>query len=108
VMRGLRSDRAVVVVASGRNRVSEAKVAALVGEPLGRADAPFVREATGYVIGGVAPFGHATPVTLLLDADLQQFARLWAAGGTPHSVFSLSPVQLLQLTRSAWHDVRED
>ena len=108
VMRGMSSGRAVVVVASGRNRVSEAKVAARVGEPLGRADAAFVREATGYVIGGVAPFAHATPVTLLLDADLRQFERVWAAGGTPHSVFALSPAQLAQLTGADWQDVRED
>lgn len=107
VMRGLVSGRAVVVVASGSNRVSEAKVAALVGEALGRADAAFVRAATGYAIGGVAPFGHATPVTLLLDAELQQFDRVWAAGGTPHSVFSLSPAQLAQLTGAGWRDIRE-
>ena len=100
VFRGKDSGQAVVVVASGDNRVSEAKVAACVGEALGRADADFVRSATGYAIGGVAPIGHAQAVKLLLDEDLQRFARLWAAAGTPFSVFPLTPAQLQALTVS--------
>lgn len=107
VFRGRQSGQAVVVVASGDNRVSEAKVAALVGEPLGRADADFVREATGYVIGGVAPIGHAQPVKLLLDEDLQRFETVWAAGGTPFSVFPLTPGQLRGLTGAGWADIRQ-
>ena len=107
VFRGRQSGQAVVVVASGDNRVSEAKVAALVGEPLGRADADFVREATGYAIGGVAPIGHAQPVKLLLDEDLQRFETVWAAGGTPFSVFPLAPGQLRDLTGAGWADVRQ-
>lgn len=107
VFRGRQSGQAVVVVASGDNRVSEAKVAALVGEPLGRADADFVREATGYAIGGVAPIGHAQPVKLLLDEDLQRFETVWAAGGTPFSVFPLTPGQLRGLTGAGWADVRQ-
>lgn len=107
VFRGKESGQAVVVVASGDNRVSEAKVAALVGEKIGRADADFVREATGYAIGGVAPIGHARPVRLLLDTDLQRFTRLWAAAGTPFSVFPLSPAQLQALTAAEWSDVRQ-
>ena len=79
VFRGKTSGQAVIVVASGDNRVSEAKVAAKVGEPLSRADAEFVRAATGYAIGGVAPIGHAQPVKLLLDEDLRRFDRIWAA-----------------------------
>ena len=84
VFRGRTSGLAVVVVASGDNRVSERKVAALVDEPLARADADFVRAATGYAIGGVAPIGHAQPVKLLLDRDLKRFPLVWAAGGTPY------------------------
>lgn len=101
------SDRAVVVVASGDNRVSEAKVAALVGEKLTRADADFVRSATGYAIGGVAPIAHAQAVKLLLDEDLQAFTQLWAAAGTPFSVFPLSPAQLQALTGAAWSDIKQ-
>jgi prolyl-tRNA editing enzyme YbaK/EbsC (Cys-tRNA(Pro) deacylase) len=106
VFRGRSSGRAVVVVASGDNRVSEAKLAALVGEPLARADADFVREATGYAIGGVAPVGHATPVKLLLDADLARFERIWAAAGTPFAVFALTPAELARVTGAAWSDVK--
>lgn len=102
------SGRPVVVVASGDNRVCETKVSHLVGEKLGRADADFVREATGYAIGGVAPLGHANPVLLFLDADLKRFDRIWAAGGTPFSVFPLSPGELVEITGAYWADVRKD
>ena len=107
VFRGETSGQAVIVVASGHNRVSEAKVAAKVGEPLARADADFVRAATGYVIGGVAPIGHAQPVKLLLDEDLRRFETVWAAGGTPFSVFPLRPDQLRSLTGADWSDVKQ-
>ena len=107
VFRGTSSGQAVVVVASGANRVSEEKVAAKVGEPLARADAEFVRAATGYVIGGVAPIGHAQPVKLLIDEDLRQFGKVWAAGGTPHSVFPLTPDELRSVTGVDWSDVKQ-
>jgi len=106
VFRGATSRRAVVVVASGSNRVSEAKVAALLGEPLARADADFVRASTGYAIGGVAPIGHSQPVKLLLDQDLRGFDTVWAAGGTPFSVFPIEPDELQSLTGADWADVR--
>lgn len=106
VFRGRESGRAVVVVASGANRVDESKVSAAVGEALARADADFVRSATGFAIGGVAPLGHAQPVKLLLDEDLQRFETVWAAAGTPFSVFALSPETLRRLTGADWTDVR--
>lgn len=106
VFRGTDSGLAVVVVASGDNRVSEAKVADEVGEPLARADADFVRAATGYAIGGVAPIGHAQPVRLLLDEDLRRFETVWAAAGTPFAVFPVSPEQLRRVTGADWADVR--
>lgn len=105
VFRGKTSSQAVIVVASGHNRVSETKVAALLGEPLARADADFVRAATGYAIGGVAPIGHSQPVKLLLDQDLRRFETVWAAGGTPFSVFPVKPDQLQGLTGADWADV---
>jgi len=107
VFRGAHSGQAVIVVASGDNRVSETKVAEQVGEPLARADAEFVRAATGYAIGGVAPIGHAQPVKLLLDVDLRRFAIVWAAAGTPFSVFPVTPDQLRSLTGADWADVRQ-
>ena len=106
VFRGRESGQAIVVVASGANRVSEAKVAAKVGEALARADADFVREATGYAIGGVAPLGYAKPVKLLLDEDLKRYAKVWAAGGTPFSVFPLGPEELRAITGADWADVK--
>ena len=106
VFRGKASGLAVVVVASGANRVSEKKVEERVGEPLGRADADFVREATGFAIGGVAPVGHAKPIKMLLDEDLRRFESIWAAGGTPFAVFPLTPGQLRELTRAEWADVK--
>ncbi|HKE39339.1 MAG TPA: YbaK/EbsC family protein [Casimicrobiaceae bacterium] len=108
VFRGQKSGRAIIVVASGDNRISEAKVAESVGEPLLRADGDFVRTATGYAIGGVAPIGHSQPVTLLLDEDLRRFQTIWAAAGTPFSVFPLSPDQLRALTGAEWADVRHE
>lgn len=91
---------AVLVVTSGDRRVDERKVAARTG-PIGRASAAFVREHTGFVIGGVAPVAHArTPVTLL-DRDLWRFDRLWAAAGHPNAVFLLTPDDLGRLSPGA-------
>lgn len=108
VFRGKESGMAVVVVASGTNRVCEKKVATLVGEKLGRADADFVRESTGFVIGGVSPLGHAKPVKLVLDEDLLQFQEIWAAAGTPFSVFPLTPNQLAQIAAARWSSVKDE
>jgi len=108
LFQGKQSGQAIMVVASGDNRVSEKKVGALVGEKLGRADADFVRSATGYAIGGVAPLGHAQPLRILLDMDLQRFTTIWAAAGTPFSVFPLTPTELARLTGAAWSDVRQE
>jgi prolyl-tRNA editing enzyme YbaK/EbsC (Cys-tRNA(Pro) deacylase) len=92
------SGRPVLVVASGVNRVDEKKVAALIGEKIARADADFVRETTGFAIGGVPPVGHATAPVTLIDADLMAFETIWAAAGTPNAVFKLTPAALVELT----------
>jgi prolyl-tRNA editing enzyme YbaK/EbsC (Cys-tRNA(Pro) deacylase) len=92
------SGRPVLVVASGVNRVDEKKVAALIGEKIARADADFVRETTGYAIGGVPPVGHAVAPLTLIDEDLLVFATIWAAAGTPNAVFKLTPAELVELT----------
>jgi prolyl-tRNA editing enzyme YbaK/EbsC (Cys-tRNA(Pro) deacylase) len=97
-------DAPVLVIASGVNRVDEKKVAGQVGE-IGRADAKFVREKTGYAIGGVCPIGHATPPVTLIDADLLALDSLWAAAGHPHAVFNLSPQELVALTGAPVVDV---
>lgn len=98
-------DRPVLVVASGTNRVDEKKVSALLGEAIARADADFVREKTGYAIGGVAPVGHAVPPAILLDADLRRYETIWAAAGTPNAVFRLTPADLERLTGGRFVDI---
>jgi prolyl-tRNA editing enzyme YbaK/EbsC (Cys-tRNA(Pro) deacylase) len=91
----------LLVMTSGANRVDTARVAALVGEPIGKADAAFVRAATGFVIGGVAPVGHVAPVRTLIDRDLFRHTEIWAAAGHPHTVFRLTPDTLVRLTGGA-------
>jgi prolyl-tRNA editing enzyme YbaK/EbsC (Cys-tRNA(Pro) deacylase) len=88
----------VLVVASGANRVDEAKVAEAIGETIARADADFVREATGFAIGGVPPIGHENPPIVLIDESLMGLAEIWAAAGTPNAVFRLTPSDLVELT----------
>ncbi|MFO0990427.1 MAG: YbaK/EbsC family protein [Hyphomicrobiales bacterium] len=99
------SGKSVLVVASGANRVDEKKVKQIIGEKIGRADADFVRETTGYAIGGVAPVGHRNAPVVLLDSDLQTFSDIWAAAGTPNAVFKLTPAQLQSLTGGAFADI---
>lgn len=98
VFKGRRSGKPVLVIASGSNRVDERKLEALIGEPLGKADADFVRQQTGFVIGGVPPVGHNQPLLTYLDADLLAYTEIWAAAGTPHAVFRLTPQKLCELT----------
>lgn len=104
VFRRLSDNAAVMVVASGSNRVDEAKVAALVG-PLGKADAKFVKEKIGYAIGGVCPIGHVEKTVMLIDQDLLQYAAVWAAAGHPHAVFKLTPAQLIAMTQAPVADI---
>src|SRR5262249_9669256 len=98
VFRGAESQRAVLVIASGANRVDEGRVAALIAEPVGRADADFVRQRTGFAIGGVAPVAHAERLTILIDEDLMRWPEIWAAAGRPNTVFKLTPDDLVRLT----------
>jgi prolyl-tRNA editing enzyme YbaK/EbsC (Cys-tRNA(Pro) deacylase) len=93
------SGRAVLVVASGAHRVDEARVAAELGEAIGRADAEWVRAETGFAIGGVPPIGHAKELVALVDATLLGYPELWAAAGHPHAVFRLTPAELVRMTR---------
>ncbi|WP_327701907.1 YbaK/EbsC family protein [Streptomyces decoyicus] len=80
----------VMVLASGPNRVNEKTIAARVGGRIGKADAEFVKQTTGYAIGGVPPVCHREPLTVLVDEDLLAFEETWAAAGTPHAVFKIS------------------
>jgi prolyl-tRNA editing enzyme YbaK/EbsC (Cys-tRNA(Pro) deacylase) len=95
----------VLVIASGTNRVDERKVRALLGQKIERADADFVREATGYAIGGVPPLAHATAPIVLIDSDLERFPHVWAAAGTSNAVFRIAPAELIRLTDGRVADV---
>ena len=98
--------RGVLVIASGINRVDEARIAALLGESIGKATAAQVREWTGYAIGGVPPVAHQTPLRTFLDADLAQYAQIWAAAGHPHAVFPLSFADLVRWTGGTVANIR--
>ena len=104
VFRTATGHRPVLVVASGVNRVDESAVARVLAVRLDgdgaieRADAAFVRAATGFAIGGVPPVGHATPPLVVVDADLLDHSEIWAAAGTPNTVFRLTPAELVTLT----------
>ena len=89
VFRGQTSGRAVLVITGGANRVDEEKLAALVGEPVRPAEPDFVRERTGFSIGGVPPVGHFKSIETFLDEDLFHLEEIWAAAGTPNSVFKI-------------------
>jgi Cys-tRNA(Pro) deacylase len=89
------SGRGVLVLTSGSNRVDEKRVRDLIGEKLGKADADFVRTVTGYAIGGVPPFGHASQLNTYIDEDFLQYETIWAAAATPNAVFRLTPDELV-------------
>ena len=98
VFRATISDRVVLVITSGTNRVSESIIATHLGEKIERANADFVRERTGFAIGGVPPIGHSEPMFIIIDEDLRSFDEIWAAAGTPNAVFRLTFDDLVQLT----------
>ncbi len=99
VFQGKTTNRPVLVVASGVNRVNEKKLRDLLSEPVKKADAEFVREQTGFAIGGVPPAGHSKPMVIFIDEDLFKYEEIWAAAGTPHAVFKLTATDLLRITQ---------
>ena len=99
------SKRPVLIIASGSKRVDEAKVAALLGEKVDRADADFVREQTGFAIGGVPPLAHRVQPVVFIDDNLLGFETIWAAAGTPNAVFRLTPDDLVRLSGGSIADV---
>lgn len=98
--------RSVLVITSGANRVDEKKVTAILGDKLAKADAAFVREQTGFAIGGVPPLAHANPGSILLDVDLLKFDQVFPAGGTPHAMFAIDPNELLRISGAQVAGVR--
>lgn len=107
VFRAKASDRSVLVIASGANRVDEKKLSALLDEKIGRADAAFVRAKTGFAIGGVPPLAHQEAPAIFIDRDLLAFSEIWAAAGTPNAVFRLDPADLESMTGGLVAEVKQ-
>jgi len=97
----------VLVITSGINRVSLSKLTDLLGTLAFRPDADTVKRLTGFPIGGVAPVGHATPPRVLIDRDLLNYPEIWAAAGTPNTVFQTTPEELVRITGGEVVEVRE-
>jgi prolyl-tRNA editing enzyme YbaK/EbsC (Cys-tRNA(Pro) deacylase) len=95
---GKNSRQPILVIASGPNRINEKKIQALISEPVEKADASFVREQSGYSIGGVPPTGHNKKLKIFIDEDLMKLGEMWSAGGTPNTVFKLTTNELLEMT----------
>lgn len=104
----LAGEAPLLVIASGANRVSLTKAAAIAGADVHRADAGTVRRVTGFPIGGVPPVGLQSPLQILIDRDLLRFDHVWAAAGTPNAVFRITPSDLVRVTGGEVADVRED
>lgn len=100
VFRGAKSGRPIMLLVSGANRVDQKGVAKAIGEPLDRPDADYVRDLTGFAIGGIPPLGHKSPMDTYIDRDLMQHAVIWAAAGTPNSVFPVAPRALADSARA--------
>lgn len=98
IFKGRQSGKAILVIASGANRADEKKLRDLAGEKVEKPDADFVRERTGFVIGGVPPLGHAESLITFIDEDLMRYDSIWAAAGTPNAVFPLTPDELVKMT----------
>jgi len=101
-------DEPVMVIASGSNRIDPARVQPYVAAALTKANAAFVRDHIGYVIGGVPPVGHTTSFPIFIDRDLLQYPEIWAAGGTPNTVFPIAPANLVRVTGGRVIDCKEE
>jgi prolyl-tRNA editing enzyme YbaK/EbsC (Cys-tRNA(Pro) deacylase) len=98
IFTGKQTKQPILVIASGPNRVNEKAIRQYTAEPLTMAKADFVREHTGFAIGGVPPTGHLNPLRTFIDKDLMKFDEIWAAAGTPNAVFKLTPDELQKIT----------
>ena len=98
IFKGKKSGKAILILTSGKNRVDVKKIKAYAQEKIGRADPAFVRERTGYAIGGIPPLGHIHPIETYVDLDLLGYKELWAAAGTPNAVFKMPSSELSNMT----------
>lgn len=98
IFKGKESGKPVIVLTSGANRVDEKRITEYAGEPIGKADADFVRAVTGFAIGGVPPLGHLQKIETYMDEDFLQYETVWAAAGTPNAIFELKTADLQKMT----------
>lgn len=98
IFKGRHSNKPILVLTSGANRVDEQRIGEYAGEPVTRPDADFVRSATGFAIGGVPPIGHPVQMETYLDEDFLQYPTIWAAAGTPNAIFELKTEDLQEMT----------
>jgi prolyl-tRNA editing enzyme YbaK/EbsC (Cys-tRNA(Pro) deacylase) len=98
IFKGEISGKPILVLTSGANRVDEKRISEYASDSIVRADANFVREVTGFAIGGVPPLGHTSEMETYLDEDLMQYLTVWAAAGTPNAIFELTPDALQKMT----------
>ncbi|MFA5392496.1 MAG: YbaK/EbsC family protein [Candidatus Paceibacterota bacterium] len=95
----------VLVIVSGGNKVNEAKMSSYLSKLVKKADADFVKEKTGYSIGGVPPFGHKTEIKTFIDKDLLKYKEIWAAAGSDNTVFKISPEELIKYSKGQIIDI---
>lgn len=105
VFKGAETGKAYMLLVSGANRVHEKRVGRQLGEKLVRADADFVRLATGFSIGGVSPYGHPAPLAMAIDEALFTHTTVWAAAGNARAVFEISASDLMATTGARKLDV---
>ncbi|MEW6374633.1 MAG: YbaK/EbsC family protein [Thermodesulfobacteriota bacterium] len=98
VFQGKQTHKPILVIASGPNRVNEKRIEEYISEPLGKANADYVRKKTGFIIGGVPPIGHLEKLEIFIDEDLLQYKEIWAAAGSPNAIFKLTPPDLIKMT----------
>lgn len=98
IFQGASSEKAILILTSGANRVDIKRIKPYAEEKIGRADPAFVRERTGYAIGGIPPLGHLNPIETYVDEDLLQYEKVWAAAGTPNAIFEMDANQLEKMT----------
>ncbi|HHY82578.1 MAG TPA: YbaK/EbsC family protein [Clostridiales bacterium] len=106
IFRGKTSQKPILIITSGSNRVNEKLFKDRIGEKLEKADADFVLEHTGFAIGGIPPIGHKNAITTFIDEDLMQYDEIWAAAGTPNTVFKLSSAVLAEITKGTIVNVK--
>ena len=98
IFKGKETDKPILILTSGANRVDEKRISEYAGEPITRPDADFVRSVTGFAIGGVPPLGHPVEMETYIDVDFLQYRTIWAAAGTPNAIFELKTEDLQKMT----------